>query len=213
MSIVEAVTSIRDAQAREWAQTYYGKNGQAAYSGAYFEVLGARESDADRLSAGDLYATMCLSVDVPVAAGIDLLERESARVNELLGRIPSDRELRTVTCSEYAALLGKESAAWKLWHILRATDREEGRWGIGPTRASKLMARKRPHLVPIEDSVVNKVIGFNGNDSWMMWWEALSRSGDELERVAQVVREAVGRTDLSTLRALDVVLWMKGKGF
>lgn len=211
MSIVEAVASIRDDQAREWAQIYYGKNGRSAFSGAYFEILGALESDANRLTAGDLYAAMCLSVDVPVTAGIDFLERDSARVNDLLGRIPSDRRLSAVTPSEYPGLLGEESAAWQLWHILRATDREEGRWGIGPTRASKIMARKRPHLIPIEDSVVNRVIGFNGDDSWLLWWEALSSNGEELEKKARVVREAAGRPDLSTLRALDVILWMKGK--
>lgn len=211
MTIIEAVRSISEDQAREWAKTYYGKNGNAAYSGAYFELVGREESELNRISAGDLYAPMCLSVKVPIKVGVYILESDADEVNGLLAAIPSDLGLRALSESEYESVLGEGSSAWKLWDILRATHRKEGRWYIGPTTASKIMARKRPHLIPIEDKVVNSVIGSDGKDSWDLWWEALSEHGDEMEKLARVVREAADRPDLSTLRALDVALWMKGK--
>ena len=74
------------------------------------------------------------------------------------------------------------------------------------------MARKRPHLIPIEDSVVNRVIGLGrGGDSWRLWWEAFQAEGDYLEERATKLRAAIGRPELSTLRVFDVMLWMWGK--
>lgn len=82
MSIIEAVREISEDQAREWARTYYGKNGSAAYSGAYFELVGRKESEDSRISAGDLYAPMCLSVEVPIEAGVYILESNADKVNK-----------------------------------------------------------------------------------------------------------------------------------
>lgn len=77
--------------------------------------------------------------------------------------------------------------------------------------ASKIMARKRPHLIPIEDSVVNRVIELGRGDSWRLWWEAFQAEGDYLEERAKKLRAEIGRPELSTLRVFDVMLWMWGK--
>ena len=82
---------------------------------------------------------------------------------------------------------------------------------MGRTRVSKLMARKRPHLIPIEDSVVNRVIGTDAKDTWKEWWHALTTDPEPLTSMAGTVRDAAKIPELSTLRALDIVLWMKGK--
>lgn len=146
---------------------------------------------------------------MPIKAGIGLLGEFAGEIRECLKDIPNDRSLAELSDDEYRTILGEGSPAWRLWDIIRANGREK--WGVGSTRASKLMARKRPRLIPIEDSVVNRVIGFKGGDSWWLWREALTGNKDKVERMAAVVRRAAGRHDLTTLRALDVALWMKGK--
>lgn len=90
-------------------------------------------------------------------------------------------------------------------------DWNENRWGIGPTLASKLMVRKRPHLIPIEDSVVDRVIERGRGDSWRLWWEAFQTEGDYLEKHATKLRVEIGRLELYILRVFDVMLWMWGK--
>lgn len=72
------------------------------------------------------------------------------------------------------------------------------------------MARKRPHLIPIEDSVVNREIGLGSQNSWRVWWEEL-RQDDYLVERATEVREHVDHSKLSTLRTLDIVLWKSGE--
>lgn len=88
------------------------------------------------------------------------------------------------------------------------------KWGIGPTRASKIMAWKRPHLIPINDRVIREVIDKRPSESdWELWWDALTFD-DYLENHAQELRESIDQPELSTLRVLDVLLWMSGtKGF
>lgn len=79
---------------------------------------------------------------------------------------------------------------------------------FGPTRVSKLLARKRPNLLPIRDSVVNRVLNIDGYS----WWRPL----------AQVMRDTSPADVLnamtpdsphgqpSLLRVLDVAIWMQG---
>ena len=98
-----------------------------------------------------------------------------------------------------------------MWDLLRRNRPGDRRWGLGPTTTSKIIARKRPHLIPIEDSVVNRVIELGRGDSWRLWWEAFQAEGDYLEERATKLRAEIGRPELSTLRVFDVMLWMWGK--
>lgn len=212
MTILEAAKTITRDQVQEWVVTYFGLHeGRDPYTGAYFNTLAAEPTDPNEFTAGDLYALQCLAVNVPVKAGIYILETHNDDVNALLRKIPWDKELADVTPEEYDELLGEDSPAWKLWTKLRAKEEGMTLWGMGSTRVSKLMARKRPQLIPIEDSVVNRVIGSNAKNSWCEWWTALHSDREALHELADEVRSASGQPDLSTLRALDIVLWMKGK--
>ncbi|GAA4513816.1 DUF6308 family protein [Brevibacterium yomogidense] len=209
MSIIEAVRRVSDEQARVWAETYYGRGaGQTPYTGAYFEQVGTGTADPNTINSSDLYAASCLAVHIPAPAGVGLLFAYAEDIRTLLSQVPSC-DLREITETEYEDTLGLQSPAQKLWELLRAAHRD--RWGVGPTRASKIFARKRPHLIPIEDSVVNRVIGLGRADSWRVWWEAFQEDGDYLEERAETVRVAASRPNLSSLRALDVMLWMSGR--
>lgn len=206
MSIRSAVESIPYDDAVRYLKSYYEP---PEFTGAHFESLGAGDNPRDRITASDLYSVSTLSVTVPSAAGIQILGEESTTVSHLLKQIPTT-ELGALSKSDFDEHMGSESPALQLWDWLRRNGRGQTRWGIGPTTASKIMARKRPHLIPIEDSVVDRVIERGRRNSWSLWWEALTED-DYLENQAETLRNTVNRPDLSTLRILDVLLWMSGK--
>ena len=75
------------------------------------------------------------------------------------------------------------------------------------------MARKRPKLIPIYDSVVGPLMGLNRNslDQWSTWHTALT-DGTGLPQRLQEIRRVSGISDpISDLRVMDIVLWMHGK--
>jgi hypothetical protein len=75
------------------------------------------------------------------------------------------------------------------------------------------MARKRPGLIPIYDSVVARVTGLDSSEgTWRAWHSALS-SDEALKKRLARLRDSAGLERVPLLRILDVVLWMDGKGF
>ena len=74
------------------------------------------------------------------------------------------------------------------------------------------MARKRPHLLPVYDSVFAVQVGLaHSGGQWRRWWEAFHGSGgrEPTQRLA-VIRAKSRQEHLSILRVLDIVLWMNG---
>ncbi len=75
------------------------------------------------------------------------------------------------------------------------------------------MARKRPHLIPIYDSVVKRVVGMpHSGDQWQRWVVALQANDKALAQRLGEIRSESGQQHLSLLRVLDIVLWMHGRG-
>ena len=100
------------------------------------------------------------------------------------------------------------------WEEIRTLD-EDGhgtadRW----VTASKLLARKRPRLVPLYDEKVRRVVALaDGTDWWLSLREALRRDCEDNEvrhRVREAMREASVPGYVSVLRCLDVILWTCG---
>src|SRR6202043_119609 len=75
----------------------------------------------------------------------------------LLSEIPVDVDIVDVD----PQMLGAESPAGQLWDVLRRS-----RDGLGPTTTSKLLAAKRPRLLPIWDSFVEQATGLGTIDYW-----------------------------------------------
>ncbi|WP_211979098.1 DUF6308 family protein [Brevibacterium sp. W7.2] len=207
MGILDAVHGITETDAADLLREYYAKG---AYTGAHFESIGAEPGKENVITAADLYSVSTLSVNVPAKAGIAILGQDAATFTGLLDQIPNVG-IGSLSEADFERHLGTESKALELWDLLRRNLPGQRRWGIGPTTTSKIMARKRPALIPIEDSVVNRVIGLGRGDSWRLWWEAFNAESDYLEERATVLRTEIGRPDLSTLRVFDVMLWMWGK--
>jgi len=172
------------------------------YTGAAFDTwdsTGTRSRDVNVFTADDLVAVTFLSVQVgPLAAHVLLDERRSD-FSEFLEMIGPDHDL-----VDEAEEIPKDWPAWELdLELMCLPD-------VGPTIASKLVARKRPRLVPVYDSVVSKVLGTK-NDHWEQIRAALRRDDCAIHNRLLGLRKQAGLPDkVSVLRVLDVIAWMEG---
>ncbi|MGN5734778.1 DUF6308 family protein [Arthrobacter psychrochitiniphilus] len=202
-------------QAAELVEEYYTKTYKRGeiQTGARFESWaggGDAPEVVNTITADDLIAVGFLSVEVPAPAAIGILETHKAKISELLIEIPADLDLASVSTEKFASTLGQGSAAIQLWRILRQSDAE--RWDVGPTKASKIMARKRPRLIPIYDSVISSVMEMKNSDKqWITWHELLTDGSGLPERLKEIQEKAGVAPDASALRIMDVVLWKHGK--
>jgi hypothetical protein len=167
--------------------------------------MAALNIDPNTIGPEDFLAASMLSVNVPAEAAIRLLDRDAAIVSRLLDEIPTDVDIVDVDPS----LLGGDSPAGQLWDVLR-----RGRDGLGPTTTSKLLAAKRPRLLPIWDSFVEQATGLDTIDYWRKFQYVLADDQrvvwtwlGGLRSLAPNVPEHIPE-----LRILDVLLWMSVDG-
>jgi hypothetical protein len=195
----------RRAAALEVLSCYYGLGRHGAhrpFTGSWFDTwdsTGTRHLDADRFAADDLVAVSFLSVEVPPAAALELLDTRAGEFACLLEQLGPDRDLVTQT-----RRWDDDWVGWTLWAELMKLP------GVGATIASKLYARKRPRLRPIYDSVVARVIG--AESVWEPLRAHLHEHPGFHEHLVSLRDEAGLSSDVSALRVFDVVAWMEGKG-
>ncbi|WP_249354700.1 DUF6308 family protein [Rhodococcus sp. USK13] len=194
-----------DAAATLALTRYYGHPylGDDAYVGAHFDSwssTGDREGEADRFTADDLVAVSFLSVQIPPRAARAILDTEAETLNAHLAAIGPDRDL--VDESDLLA------PGWPAW------DLETALWelpGIGRTKATKLIARKRPRLYPIWDSVVSEVLGTTRAHLNPVREALRADDGALHRRLLSLREEADLPVEVSVLRVFDVIAWMDGK--
>jgi hypothetical protein len=145
-------------------------------------------------------AVTFLSVKVNPHATHALLKSRAQEFADLLAALGPDRDL---VDEEHP--LDAQWAGWRLQTALRTLYR------TGPTTASKLLARKRPRLRPIWDSVVS-VVTATQHDQWEPVRVALREDDKALHRRLQRLREKANLpVEVSALRVLDVIAWLEGK--
>lgn len=90
-----------------------------------------------------------------------------------------------------------------LWQLLR-----RGNDGMGRTRTSKLIAAKRPRLIPIWDSFVEQATGLDTSDYWRQFQAVLAADDCAIWTWLTQIRSAVPNVPaaVSNLRILDVLL-------
>jgi hypothetical protein len=209
------LTEGNEEDAARLLATYYRRlgDGLPAYAGSYFNSWaggGDSRDYAGTITADDLIAVSFLSVDVPGEAAFGILDTHNEKISGLLGKIPVDRDLADVSPAEFPEMYGENSAAVKLWRVIRGSD--TGRWGIGPTKASKIMARKRPRLIPIYDSVVAPLMGLKDSDNqWAAWHGAFLEDPGLSERLGRIRVMSGIQDPIPDIRVMDIVLWMHGK--
>ena len=183
--------------------------GRARYSGAYFERLGGgdRPEVAYQFTAEDLLAVSMLSVPVVRYYALHVLDYRGREISGLLAQIPVDVKLADEGADD---LIAEGGPAWELWELLRGIKpRPQDKKHLGPVAAGKLLARKRPHLLPVYDSHVRKVLGRPWNDQ--TWWRDLRcqlTKDAALVSELETVRTRAGAGHLSLLRTFDIICWM-----
>ncbi|GGL82219.1 DUF6308 family protein [Glutamicibacter protophormiae] len=187
-------------------------SGHDAFVGRHFDELAVHDENPNEITASDIVAVSFLSVNVPPRAAWAFLETRKNEISEILSSIPTNLAINDPSCT--FTMYDEHSALQRLWNTLRRSPSEK-LWGMGPVLTSKLMARKRPHLVPIQDSIVLAELEATDRDFWQMWWEAMQLTEEEYQPVqdfARVLRASVPAAHkLSLLRVLDIVIWMNGR--
>lgn len=206
----------REQQAAGLLRSYYTRKltSGRVRTGAYFDTWaggGATPDAVNRLTADDLVAITLLGEDLKGPAALGLLGTHAAAIAALLESIPADLDMADVTPRDFAQLYGKDSAAWQLWDVVRGY--AGGQWRMGAAKTSKLLARKRPRLIPIWDPALTRAADLTSSLTyWAEWHRLLTADGGALARRLDAVQAAAGLpSPVSTLRAMDVVLWMDAK--
>jgi hypothetical protein len=173
-----------------------------SFSGAWFEKLGGPGDDpsvADRFTPADILAVSTLSVKIGGWPAIELLYRRADELTGLLEAIPRDVDLQNATDEHLASVYAAQNA-------LNQID------GIGHVSRSKLLARKRPRIVPIRDThVLLALMGRDHGNFAQPLREAL-RGDDEVRGRLEALGSTAERSHLSLLRVLDIVVWMRAHG-
>lgn len=196
---------ISDPQAVVDLRQYFGISmlpGGVAFTGSRFEHLaggGDRPEAADRVTAEDLVAVQTLSVTVPAPVALDILGGHlGTRLSGLLHAIPRDIDM--VDADTH--VVADDSPADKAWRLL--CDQPRVGWVI----AGKLLARKRPRLLPVYDRVVRCAVG-RPPSFWLALHAALREDDAALHHQLLELRQAAGLPEtVSALRVCDVAVWM-----
>jgi hypothetical protein len=178
--------------------------GDEVFTGRWFERLGGggdRPKMRDRFTAEDLVAVTFLSVEVAPEAAWALLAGRPEDFNGLLKEIPSAQDLWSVPDAE----IEKGSAADRLWHALDDLD------GVGWVTAGKLMARKRPRLIPIYDDVVQRAFDLEKGTWWTSLRDVLAATPEIIDAATQLRTDSGIGDDVSVLRVIDVAVWTKDR--
>lgn len=174
--------------------------GRPDYSGAHFDTLG--DNPPDRIVPDDLVAVSLLSVDLEPHAALRLLGRDRLKITRLLSRIPADVDMHDAAAHH----INGGSPADDLWGVLRSYDDPDG---TGRVRTSKLLARKRPRLLPVWDKSVGRQLGLpDPEDHWSVVRDLLRGEPRYVDLLRDAHRDARLPRQVSILRTLDVLLWM-----
>ncbi|MEU6243892.1 DUF6308 family protein [Streptomyces sp. NPDC047024] len=169
---------------------------------------------ANHFDGNDVAAITMLSVSLKPHGTIDLLTDPDGHWTRLLSLIPRDARLEDPASDP---LMARDGPAWELWERLadRTTKYQEKPDGSGPVIAGKLLARKRPHLVPVYDKRVKQLFDRPKTDH--SFWAALAAAlraddGAFYDRLVRLRQKAGIGEDISVLRVFDVIAWMHQGG-
>jgi hypothetical protein len=146
------------------------------YSGAMFDTypadpasgIAAPPGPPDKITDSDLVALSLLGIRVTGYEALIITRDRQKEIEALLADIPADAHIEGEASER---LLAPECSAWKLWEILREIKDRTKEARFGAVAAGKLLARKRPNLIPIEDSRIAAVFSRKSPDRDKHWWD------------------------------------------
>ena len=166
------------------------------FAGIDFDGLGV--TAVDQFEPSDLLALNLLDIRMGPEAIRAIL---SGTFDHYLREIPVDIDLWSEDFSEGSH--PRETADALYTAIRQLPD-------VGPTTTSKLLARKRPRLVAIRDEVVERTLKLEGVEWWSpLAWALGDKSPGGMERRDRI-NHLAPMVRVSTLRRLDVAVWMVG---
>jgi len=166
---------------------------EPSFAGMTFSDLG--RNPPDEIVADDLLAVSLLDITWRPQAVRILLGSHRPRLSDLLAAIPQATDLWDA---------GEDIVRRidVLWDALTAID------GIGTASATKLLARKRPRLCPISDSVVIKAVHVPGRTCDVL---RCLLEDPAVRAEIEALRPAAA-AEATLLRILDVALWVSHSG-
>lgn len=194
-----------EMQAVQVLQAYFAplSGTNRGFTGGQFDTFdpsGTRAASANVFTADDVVSVSLLSVDVYGRAAVELLDRQRARFSTLLADIGPDRDLVDVRSTD-----PDHFPAAAAYRALRELP------NVGPTTASKLLARKRPRLIPIIDSVIKQHLLRGSGVLWEPLRLALNDDDRWLHRHLLDLRSRAELGEhIPAIRILDVLAWMDG---
>lgn len=190
---------LLQGEEREWAvrslRSYYRE-----YAGGWFERLPNRDH-LFTFDARDIVAVSLLGVDVPAWTSVWLLDGPGRDATaSLLAAIPHGVPIWEADES----VLSSDSAAQRLWDLFLRCP------GVGPVIAGKLLATKRPELIPVWDQWIDAALGRVDN-FWLTMRDVFADA--ELRADLAAIRDEAKLPCMpSLLRTLDVIVWMRRYG-
>ncbi|MCB0960863.1 MAG: hypothetical protein KDB04_15250 [Acidimicrobiales bacterium] len=172
-----------------------GRRRSTGYSGRWFDRL-RLESPISSFAPVDFLAAEALSVQLPPHAVAAILLTERDYFDGLLRQIPEATALWEVAHDE----LSPGAPLQQLYEALRTFD------DVDAVKASKLLALKRPALVPIYDRAVRTFLAPPRGGFWALVREWLS---DEVARDEIMEATSTAPSGVGLLRRLDVAIWMQ----
>ena len=162
---------------------------EPGFAGMTFTDLG--RNPPGEIIPDDLLAVALLDITWRPQVVRILLDTGHEQISQLLAAIPQEADLQDASDD----VLRRIDV---LWDALTAID------GIGTASATKLLARKRPRLCPISDSIVIKAVDVPGRT-----WDVLRCLLQDPAARAQIeaLRPATA-AGASLLRIMDVALWV-----
>lgn len=177
------------------------------YQGQHFEWF-MSTSDPDRFTAHDLAAVGALDVVLTAQSARTLLEDPDGTFTTLIGQCraeisgsPGGTDL--ASCPEWW-ITDPESPFRRLYGAV------DDLWKVGSVKTSKLLAAKFPALIPVRDRRVARLLDLQRSGTW---WLPLRKvvGGTSVAETLDAVPLPPGAPVVTTLRRLDVVLWMEAR--
>lgn len=186
--------STNRRQVRRDLDRYFSGTLGDMFSGRWFDKFAAM-GDANVFGPSDVLAVEALSVRVRPESAAKIIIADADRFSSLLQQIPDEVDLWDVDPS----VIDVGSPAAELHAAL------DGLPHVGWVTAGKLMAAKRPRLIPILDKEVKALLKPPRGGFWMSMYEQLS-----VEARRRAIAEVcdVAPDGVSLLRRIDVALWM-----
>lgn len=209
-AIAVAVSGLNDEGTPARLAEYYDRN--TNYAGATF--AGLQPASASEITATDLLAVTTLGVSIGDHAIRRFLEDDQTRhdVSAALAALP-EKPLEEVTDDEFVPMA-------ELYELVKSTlASPDAKTFNSWVTASKIVARKRPDLFPVRDSVVCTNLGIMKLNYYLSDWRVfrcLMRESEVtslLSRLPERINTRRGEraVDFATetpLRLLDAALWM-----